>query len=211
MTDLYFILGLTREATHADIRQAYRSLSLLCHPDIEGGDAAQFERVKEAHDILTDEESRKFYDETGQIKSRPVEGAENAELYGLITQLLMGALTNIADVDRVNLTETMRVMLHDNRLQVEAQRKSMAKQQKRLQSVKDRMRRKAGATGDDILSKLLDGQLYAVAGALERLDANLAIQDRAKEFIEQYNYDFDQQRSFGQPPNNTGAFSHGGP
>lgn len=211
MIDLYSMLGLVRGCSHEDIREAYRRLSKTYHPDMPGGDAFGFAQIKEAHDILTDEEARKFYDETGQIKSRPVEGAENAELYGLVTQLLMSAMANVSDVDRVNLTEQMGVMLRHNRLQAESERKAMAKQQKRLLSVKDRLKRKADATGDDMLAKLLDGQLIAVAGALERLDANLAIQDRAKEFIKQYDYDFEQQRSFGYPATNTGAFNHGGP
>ena len=57
------VLGLTHKATHDDVKQAYRKLSVKVHPDKNpGNERAQdaFEIVKAAHDRLDDEERLTF-------------------------------------------------------------------------------------------------------------------------------------------------------
>ena len=64
--DLYEILGLKmrEKSTEAEIKKAYRMAALRNHPD-KGGDAEKFKACCLAHSILSDEEKRKVYDETG--------------------------------------------------------------------------------------------------------------------------------------------------
>jgi hypothetical protein len=59
--DYYRTLGLTREATAADIRRAYRKLVKDCHPD-RGGDPAEFRLIADAYHVLSDETRRAAYD-----------------------------------------------------------------------------------------------------------------------------------------------------
>ena len=57
------VLGLSHSATHDDVKQAYRKLSVKVHPDKNpGNDRAQpaFEIVKAAHDRLEDDERLSF-------------------------------------------------------------------------------------------------------------------------------------------------------
>ncbi|WP_084108633.1 J domain-containing protein [Knoellia aerolata] len=65
--DLYSALGLTREATPAQVRRAYRSLMRQNHPDTrEPGDPASdaaLQRALAAYAILGDPELRAGYDE----------------------------------------------------------------------------------------------------------------------------------------------------
>jgi len=63
--DCYSELGLFPNATKAQIRRAYRSLSLEHHPDKNpGNDVAlkKFNRVARANEVLTDDEQRKKLD-----------------------------------------------------------------------------------------------------------------------------------------------------
>mmetsp|Transcript_24482 Transcript_24482/g.73468 ORF Transcript_24482/g.73468 Transcript_24482/m.73468 type:complete len:323 (+) Transcript_24482:200-1168(+) len=63
--DCYTELGLFPNATKAQIRRAYRSLSLEFHPDKNPGDAAalaRFNRVARANEVLTNDEQRKKLD-----------------------------------------------------------------------------------------------------------------------------------------------------
>lgn len=173
MIDLYSMLGLVRGCSHEDIREAYRRLSKTYHPDMPGGDAFGFAQIKEAHDILTDEEARKFYDETGQIKSRPVEGAENAEIYNFVTQILMEAISKVHDVTQTNIMDVMRRMLRESRAQVSMQRTGAVTQKEKLQNVLARMSRNEKILGEDMIAKLIGGQIAAVSGAIERFDHNL--------------------------------------
>lgn len=61
---LYETLGLSRDATEADVKKAYRKQCLKHHPD-KGGDTEAFQRVKEAHDVLGDPRKRAVYDVRG--------------------------------------------------------------------------------------------------------------------------------------------------
>ncbi len=66
--DYYRILGVTPEATLAEIRRAYRRLARKFHPKINPGDrtaAAIFDRVAEAHETLNDPDRRRRYDARG--------------------------------------------------------------------------------------------------------------------------------------------------
>ncbi|CAE7247895.1 PAT07 [Symbiodinium necroappetens] len=63
--DPYATLGVDPNATLKEIRKAYIRLAKETHPDT-GGDAVAFQDVLLAYRILSDEERRKEYDQTGE-------------------------------------------------------------------------------------------------------------------------------------------------
>ena len=72
--DLYSILGVARNASPDEIKKAYRKLARKHHPDVNKGSKQAEERFKEisvAHDVLTDPEKRKLYDEFGMEGLQP--------------------------------------------------------------------------------------------------------------------------------------------
>src|SRR5438270_2479848 len=64
--DYYAALGVSKTATQAEIKKAYRKLARQFHPDANKGDAAaeeKFKEISEAYDVLSDATKRKEYDE----------------------------------------------------------------------------------------------------------------------------------------------------
>ncbi|GGL78019.1 dnaJ protein [Deinococcus aerolatus] len=71
--DYYDVLGVSRGASDADIKAAYRRLAKQYHPDKNAGDqksAERFKEIGEAYAVLNDPEKRKVFDQfghTGQV------------------------------------------------------------------------------------------------------------------------------------------------
>ncbi|MBS3948836.1 MAG: molecular chaperone DnaJ [Dethiobacter sp.] len=66
--DYYEVLGLSREATAEELKKAYRRLAREYHPDVNQDDpeaAEKFKEIKEAFDVLSDQDRRAQYDRFG--------------------------------------------------------------------------------------------------------------------------------------------------
>ena len=59
----YEVLGVSREASQTEIRNAYRALAKERHPDHPGGSTEEFSRLQEANAVLSDPNRRRKHDE----------------------------------------------------------------------------------------------------------------------------------------------------
>ena len=72
--DYYAILGVSRDASDEEIKKAFRKLARQYHPDVaknKKGAEAKFKEINEAHEVLSDPEKRRKYNELGANWNQP--------------------------------------------------------------------------------------------------------------------------------------------
>lgn len=76
-TDYYELLGVSKNASADEIKNAYRKLAMKYHPDRNPGDKSaeeKFKEIKEAYETLSDQKKRAAYDQFGHSGPQGFEG-----------------------------------------------------------------------------------------------------------------------------------------
>lgn len=70
--DYYDVLGVGKDASQEEIKKTYRKLARKYHPDVnkEPGAEDKFKEVKEAYEVLNDEQKRAQYDRFGHASTQ---------------------------------------------------------------------------------------------------------------------------------------------
>ena len=74
MCDHYRTLGITKDATRDEIRDAFSSATQKYHPDTNPDQAAQeeFLRIQQAYDVLSDPVKRQMYDASQERENEQI-------------------------------------------------------------------------------------------------------------------------------------------
>ena len=77
-TDYYELLGVQKNASEAEIKKAFRKMAMRYHPDRNPDDKeseGKFKEVKEAYEVLSDNQKRSRYDQFGHAGVEGMGGA----------------------------------------------------------------------------------------------------------------------------------------
>jgi curved DNA-binding protein CbpA len=80
--NFYELLGIDRQATHLEVKRAYRSLVKQYHPDVSNkpDTAKSFQLIQKAYEVLSDPQKREIYDKLLYRKEHGI-GNENPHQY----------------------------------------------------------------------------------------------------------------------------------
>lgn len=188
---LYDALGVPSDATHEQIRAAYRARAKQTHPDNQDtGNAMEFSRLQLAHATLTDTDSRAHYDATGEESSG--QGASNVEAQALslistISQQVMdGGFGVDCDLTR-KIRETITLTLSSHRANRDAGLKVGENLRGKIDAIN---RRWTGA--DEAKSVVIGGlqqRIESTEAGIRALDATITIWDLAVKLMDGAVYD----------------------
>ncbi|KKU81091.1 hypothetical protein A2875_03245 [Candidatus Gottesmanbacteria bacterium RIFCSPHIGHO2_01_FULL_46_14] len=79
--DYYEVLGVSKNASSAEIKAAYRKLALEWHPDRNKAANAneKFKEINEAYAVLSDDKKKQTYDQFGHAAFQPGMGGQSRE------------------------------------------------------------------------------------------------------------------------------------
>jgi curved DNA-binding protein CbpA len=186
-TSLYDDLELPKTSTSEEIKQKYRILAQLHHPD-KGGDAEKFKRIRLAYEVLSDPIKREHYDSTGDhyddinldsevmtrlaiMISQFVQHI-NPEIDDLILKMrieirALQQLTNSAIVECNNLINKMNIISKKIKLKKE---------------------------GENVLKSVIDKKILGLHTELIHHKRGLIVFDRMLEVLDDYHFSSDEWR-----------------
>ncbi len=93
--DYYNILGIKKNASDAEIKRAYRKLSMKYHPDKNDGsrDAEKkFQDIANAYEVLSNKDKRRLYDQGGEeaLKRDQQGGGDHHDPFDIFSQFFGG-------------------------------------------------------------------------------------------------------------------------
>ena len=99
-TNLYQVLGLSRNASADEIKRAYRKLAKQYHPDRNKGDTGaeeKFKEVQHAYSVLKDKDKRAQYDQFGEVGAGDFRRTPNGQ--DVYTWGTSGSQVNVEDLE----------------------------------------------------------------------------------------------------------------
>lgn len=182
--DLYDLLQLPRDATASAIKAAYRRLAKTAHPDV-GGDAEAFRLLTLAYDVLSDDDKRRFYDETGRLPDDHQAAAEDAALRAALGDIVMAVVAEIKAPDYEDVLALVRLRLAETIRQCDQQIARIGRLVETTLTVSNRIQVKEG---DNLLRDLLRHRMDMLADKRQALQAERNRHLRIGEFLDNYDY-----------------------
>jgi len=194
--EFYTLLNIPEDATEAQIKKAYRTLSKKYHPDKNKDDPdakTMFIRISEAYKILIDPENRKYYDKTGTIKSKMQEYSKEQE-EARVHAFIATNFTSLAMHANFPKTDNLIKLFKEHVIAVELKKfdgiiiTGNAAIEKLIE-VKNRIKVKKGKSNP--LKTHIESTIHLEKGHLQKINAELAFIKKVEKIINNYTYKTD--------------------
>lgn len=200
--DPYEILGVSRKATEADIRKAYRDAAKLAHPDV-GGTEEGFARLGKALYVLTNAEARERFDRSGEINERSASNPDTP-IWAMITALLVEFIcADNMDPCATDMVVALRLKLDEKIEEGNQQLASLQVRKGRVEAMLKRFKLKAVRKDEfdevepDHMADVLRAQLVQLDRAIATVKVPVGQLVRAKNLLSDYEFEADLPRHMG--------------
>ena len=184
-TSLYDDLELPRNCTSEEIKQKYRILAQLHHPD-KGGDVEKFKRMKLAYEVLSDPIKREHYDSTGDHYS---DVNLDSEVMGRLAAMLSQFVQHInPEID--DLILNMRIEIRGLQQQTTNSIVECNNLIDKMNIISKKIRLKK--EGENLLKSVVDNKVLALHTEIINHKRGLIVFGRMLEVLEDYHFSSDE-------------------
>lgn len=176
MSDPYETLGVPRDASAEDVKQAFRRMASAEHPD-KGGDAERMAEINRAYETLGDAEKRAEFDATGAI-----DGADRLETEA--RDRLVALFQTALEAEQDDLMGVCQAFLGNAQSEIENRITATTRAAARLRKQRDRIRRKG--EGANVFQSLVDRRLVQADEQLNGLERARKVFARVAEMLDAY-------------------------
>ena len=186
-TSLYDDLELPKTCTSEEIKQKYRILAQLHHPD-KGGDVEKFKRMKLAYEVLSDPIKREHYDSTGdQYDDINLDSEVMARLAIMLSQFVQHINPEIDDLILKMRIEIRALQQLTNNAIVEC---NNLINKMNIISKKIKLKKE----GENLLKSVIDKKVLGLHTELIHHKRGLIVFARMLEVLEDYHFSNDEWR-----------------
>lgn len=198
--DLYQELDLPRDCSFDDIKQQYRILAQIYHPD-KGGDEEKFKKIKFAYEVLSDPDRRSEYDKSGNTQNAP--DIKNQARQNL-SQIFFSLLPNFDPTSG----DIIEIIKHEITVAIESISNNKTESNTyitKLELVKSKIRKKdTDIDPDNLFYSFIDSQLEVRRNDLNNMDKRVEIAKEMLKILDDYSYGYIEL------PVSGGGFKHDG-
>ena len=184
-TSLYDDLELPRNCTAEEIKQKYRILAQLHHPD-KGGDAEKFKQIRLAYDVLSDPIKREHYDSTGDHYS---DVNLDSEVMGRLVAMLSQFVQHInPEID--DLILNMRIEIRSLQQQTTNSIVECNNLIDKMNIISKKIKLKK--EGENLFKSVVDNKVLALHTEIINHKRGLIVFGRMLEVLEDYHFSSDE-------------------
>jgi curved DNA-binding protein CbpA len=187
---LYDELELPKNCTSEEIKQKYRILAQIHHPD-KGGDAEKFKRIKSAYETLSDPIKRSHYDSTGEQYD---DVSINNEVFSRLSNMI-SQFTQFINPELDDLILKMKVDIHQAQGQTNNAIEECNNIIRKLNIIGKKIKLKKDE-GENLLKSFVERKIKDKQSELLAYERSLIVFNKMLEVLEDYHYSNDEWQLF---------------
>jgi curved DNA-binding protein CbpA len=182
---LYDILGLEKNCSKDDIKNAYRTLAKKHHPDTSDGNEELFKVVVEAYTILIKDETRAIYDATGNMKDVDI----NQRIVTFLASCIIPALKNSPNVHDADIVEATILYLTELINLQKANIFNLEEQMVKLNEANKRFKVKPDSEiKENVFERIINDNILNIKISIDSHENEIDFLVKAKDFLSNFEY-----------------------
>lgn len=192
MKNLYDVLGVKKNATKDEIKNAHRNGVKKNHPD-KGGNKEVFQEIQRAYDVLGNEKKRTHYDATGETE---IKDAFQERFASFILEVLIPEIEKSDDLNIDLIGHGISVL----RTELEKANTAVKDYNSHIEKIeKSILRVSKEKEGVNFISMMIEEKVRQYKGKLQLAESMIEFYDRALEEMRDYKYEFDLEAFQNKP------------